>query len=350
MRGSIRRQNDEREGRAPESSLSGQSVSGVQPVEKEGRHHALLGLFTLLWGGNFILAQVALREMAPIAFSVTRFAAGGAALLALLWVGYRKRAVRDGTPLRLLPRIGRSDWPRMLLVSALGAAIAPWMGIEGLALTNGGRASLWLALGPVMSSGIGLLSRTERLGMPGFVGAGLACLGTFVLAADGVSYGQNFWLGDLLLFGSLVLVVWELHLIKPMASKYGPTPVVAVRTLLGGVVYGLIAMPSLVRVCWVDLGAWTWFAILFGGAIGVGVGQLIKVRALRTLGPTRVVVYGNLVPIAAFAIGWLVLGETPTLLAVLAAGMILIGALLLQLVDQRGWDWRFLADSTRLDS
>lgn len=301
----------------------------VLPEQAALPHHVLLLFFVMLWGGNFVLAEVALREMAPISFSVARFLAGGGALLALLYV--QVRAQGDGR--RLFPTLEHGDWPRLLLIAVLGATLAPWLGIEGLGLTHGARASLWLALGPALSCGIGRWMRTERLGRAGYVGVVLAGLGTFALALDGLHPARNYWLGDVLLFTALVLAVTELHLIKPLAVRYGATPMVAARTAIGGGLYLLIGLPALTGESWLDLSAWVWIAILFGGAIGVGVGQWAKVRALHTLGPTRVVLYGNLVPLAAVLIAWLTIGTDPSLLEVTAGVLIILGSIFLQVID-----------------
>ena len=311
----------------------GRAVAAAGPSTLVWPHHATLVLFTFLWGGNFVLAEVALREMAPISFSVSRFAMGGMALLAMLYVQSRLTARRNGSGFRLFPALDRSDWPRLLLVSALGAMLAPWLGIEGLGLTHGARASLWLALGPALSVGCGVLLRTERLGRMGYVGVILAGLGTLTLALDGLQPERNYWFGDLLLFLALLMAVAELHLIKPLAARYGTTSMVAARTAIGGLLYLLIATPALVGETWLNLGLWTWIAILAGGAIGVGVGQWVKVRALHTLGPTRVVLYGNLVPVAALLLAWLALGTAPSPLEIVAAVLILMGAICLQLMD-----------------
>ena len=308
------------------------------PIAGPGRdaplpHHIVLLLFVFIWGGNFVLAEVALRQMAPISFSVSRFLVGGGAMLALLYAQCYLYVRRHGGHIRLFPDIKRRDWPRLLLVSVLGATLAPWLGIEGLGLTHGARASLWLALGPVLSAAIGYLLHTERIGWKGVVGVVLAGLGTFALAVDGLDPDRNYWLGDLLLFLALLTAVAELHLIKPLAARYGATPTVAVRTLLGGLLYLLIASPALVGEPWLRLNAWTWIAILFGGAVGVGVGQWVKVRALKALGPTRVVLYGNLVPLAALWLAWVTIGTDPSILELTAGVLIILGAICLQVFD-----------------
>lgn len=312
--------------REPESQGNGPVLDGAWA------HHGLLSLFVFLWGANFILAEVALQEMEPISFSVARFFMGGVTLVSLFYLQYRVFGDGEG----LFPSVHRDDWMRLLLVSVLGATLAPWLGIEGLELTYGARASLWLALGPVLSSALGHLWDTERIGWTGYLGIGLAGLGTIVLAVDGLQPGRAYWLGDTLLFLALLMTVAELHLIKPLVTRYGSIPMIAARTTIGGLLYVLIATPSLVEEPWLALSTWTWIAILVGGGLGVGVGQWIKVRALDTLGPTRVVLYGNLVPVATLIIAWFTIGTNPSSLEVLAAAFIVLGALCLQVLDFRG--------------
>lgn len=280
-----------------------------------------------------MLAEIALAEMAPISFSVSRFAMGGLAMLLVLYYQCYYDAKANDTTFKFFPKIDREDWGRLFLVSILGATLAPWLGIEGLGLTHGARASIWLALGPAISTGFGYLLTTEKMGLYGYLGVVLAGLGTILLAFDGMRPEQGYWFGDLLLVAALAMTVVELHLIKPLARNYGSVPMVAIRTVIGGSLYILIATPSLVEQTWFSLGFWTWIAILAGGAIGVGVGQWVKVRALRSLGPTQVVIYGNLVPIAAIIIAWLAIGTNPSIYELLAGALIIIGAIFIQVID-----------------
>ncbi len=257
---------------------------------------------------------------------------GIAMLLVLYWQCYYDSKANN-SEFQFFPSIEKGDWGRLLLVSVLGATLAPWLGIEGLGLTHGARASIWLALGPAISTGFGYLLTTEKMGTYGYLGVGLAVGGTLVLAFDGIRPEQGYWLGDLLLLAALAMTVIELHLIKPLARKYGSVSMVAMRTVIGGSLYLVIAAPSLAGESWFTLGFWTWIAILAGGAIGVGVGQWVKVRALRSLGPTQVVIYGNLVPIAAIVIAWLAIGTDPSVFELIAGALIIVGAIFIQVID-----------------
>lgn len=298
-------------------------------------HHGILLLFVFFWGANFILAEVALMEMTPISFSVSRFAMGGIAMLLVMYLQYRNENNNSSGVVPFLPAVKRKHWPRLLLISVIGATLAPWLGIEGLGLTHGARASLWLALGPAVSTGCGFLLSTEKMGRFGYLGVTLAVIGTIILGWDGLRPEQSYWLGDLILIVALILTVIELHLIKPLAREYGSIPIVALRTAIGGSLYILIASPSLVQQTWLSLGLWTWIAILAGGAVGVGLGQWVKVRALKKLGPTQVVLYGNMVPVAALLIAWLSIGENPSQLEIISAVFIISGAIFIQVIDPK---------------
>ncbi len=297
-------------------------------------YHGLLLFFTFLWGANFILAEIALYEMAPIAFSVSRFAIGGVAMCLMLYYRYYKEMKRNRQGAPVFPSVDKEDRPRLIFISIIGAALAPWLGIVGLGLTYGARASLWLALGPVVSVGFGTLWSTEKLQKTGYAGIFLAAAGTLILALSSFRQEAGYWLGDLLLIIALILTVIELHLIKPLARKYGSTQITTQRTIIGCSVYLLIAMPSLLKQPWLSLSFWTWFAILAGGAVGVGIGMWVQVSALHKLGPTKVVLYSNMVPVAAMFVAWLSIGTDPTLFDIISAAFIVSGAVLLQLFDR----------------
>ena len=300
-------------------------------VRRASPHHSLLLLFTVVWGSNFVLAEMALREMTAIAFSVARFGMAALVMLVILYFRERSRASKNGGHFTFFPQLKRSQIPRLVAVAILGATLAPWLGIEGLKLTSSGRASLWLAMLPVVSAALGVLLQTERIRWLGTLGLVAAGVGTIGLALDGVSSEQQYWLGDVFLVVAICCTAIELHLIKPLAAEYGSTSMVATRNMIGVPIYLLIASPALVQQPWLNLDVWTWVAILVGGGIGVGMGQWVKVRALNVLGPTRVVLYGNLVPPVTLLLAWLILGTEPTALEVGAGLLIVAGAVCVQM-------------------
>lgn len=192
--------------------------------------------------------------------------------------------------------------------------MAPWLGIEGLAATHGTRAAVWVALCPVVSALIGRFRGSEILTRANIIGLGLGVTGGLLLTIDGATSGMGYGRGDIMLFAALILAVTELHLLQSVIQRLGALRVLAWRTAFGATVYLGIAAPSLVVQPWATLNGATWTAILFGGCIAIGLGHWVQLQSIPRIGPTRVVVYNNLVPFAAIFIGWLALGGLPSVL------------------------------------
>lgn len=186
-------------------------------------HHSLLLLFTIFWGANFILAEVALNEMLPISFSVSRFVIGGIAMLLLLYLQCYLDAKRAGEPLKFFPSVEKQDWGRLLLISVFGAALAPWLGIEGLGMTHGSRASIWLALGTVISTGCSVLFRTEKIGTYIYVGIILAAM---VIAWLSIGENPSFYeilAGLLIIAGAIFVQLLDAFRTERDDSSTGPS-------------------------------------------------------------------------------------------------------------------------------
>jgi drug/metabolite transporter (DMT)-like permease len=288
--------------------------------------HVALSAFTFVWGANFVLAAVALREVTPIVFSVSRFAFAALLLFPLIF----RRTRREGAP---RPRPRPAQLARLVAVAVLGAALAPWLGIEGLARSTAGRAALYPAMAPAISALVGRAMGHETLSATNAGGLLLVGLGSVALAADRIGGGGDVT-GDLLLGAAVVAAVAELHLIKALATAWGPATATAWRTTLGTALYALVALPFLLATPWGSLSSWTWVAIVLGGTIGVGLGSWVKVAASEILGPTRVIVYGNLVPLTTALLGALALHQYPSAFEGLAGLFVVAGAFLVQRRDR----------------
>lgn len=295
---------------------------------KQGWHsHGLLLFFTLIWGSNFILAELALDEMSPLAFSAMRFSMGGIFLTFIVLLGSKNN------PWILFKKLSQKEWIRLFIIILIGAILAPWLGIEGLKQTDGGRASIWLALGPLFSIIIGSRLKTERYGFLMVLGLVLAVAGSTLLIFDGMTFKTNYLQGDLLLVTALLLTVLELHLIKPLIHHHGALPVLTLRSILGSMFYLAIAFPAISNVSWSFLSQITWIAVVFGGIVGISMGQWVKMKSVHAIGPTRVVMYGNFVPVITLGISMMMLCHDPSGTEWSAALLMISGMMLVQVWD-----------------
>ena len=124
-------------------SLS-QPAGGLAPA---GRPATSAGSFTwvdaamllvlLIWGVNFAIIKVALREIDPLAFAALRFGLATAMMVGLALAFERSL------------RIQRGDFWKLLGLGLLGNGIYQILFMSGIARTTAGNTSLILATAPI---------------------------------------------------------------------------------------------------------------------------------------------------------------------------------------------------------
>ena len=107
------------------------------------------------------------------------------------------------------------------------------------------------------------------------------------------------------------------------------------RTVFGGLIYLLIALPAGVGLPWTQLPDIVWIALAFGGVLAIGIGHWVQGSAIQTIGPTRVVLYHNVVPIIALIASALLVQGSPSFVELVAIVLIVLGIGTVQLTDAR---------------
>lgn len=275
----------------------------------------LLGM-ALIWGVNFSVVKYGTEVVPALAFNGARMLLASLALGALAW-----------TRLRWL---ARADVRMLLLLGVLGNGVYQLLFVLGIERTRAGNAALMLAATPAFIALIGWLRGVERPSWRTLVGIVLSIAGIGIIVfstAQAPSAGASL-LGDLLVLAGCLS--WALYtvLLKPYSHRIDGIALSAV-TMFGGLVVLLaVAAPSMVRTSWTALPAGGWGAIVYSGLLALVVAYLFWYRGLRTLGPTRTAMYGNLQPVIALLVAWLTLGERPLPAQGVGAAAILAGLLL----------------------
>ncbi len=277
-----------------------------------------LGLLSLavIWGVNFSVVKFALAELDPLALNALRFPLATAALT----------LVAAGRPGPALP--SGEDAARVVLLGILGNVAYQLCFVIGLDWTRAGNASLLLATTPVWTVLLSAAAGHERPSARVSVGVAGTLLGMALVVAGGdaeVSLEGATLRGDLLMV--LAAVLWSAYTVagRGPVARYGSLRLTTWTLQVGTPLLVLLGLPSLAgtELRSVSLGAWT--AVVYSGLFSIALAYLIWYRGVRRLGNNRTAVYSNLVPVAALATAWLWLGETPSSLQLLGAGVILGG-------------------------
>ncbi len=274
-----------------------------------------------IWGVNFTIVKLALREFNPLVFNALRFGLATVVMLGILWRRGRAPGERN---LALAPR---RDWVLIVLLGLCGHTLYQVLFINGLALTTPANSSLLMATAPIWVAIIGLVLGIERINRVMWAGilmsfSGIALL---ILSGNAVSLGGATLMGDLLLLGCAILWAAYTTASKPLLGRYSPLRLTAWSMVAGTIPLVLLSIPAVAREDWSQLSLGAWGALAFSALFAVVIGYLIWYTSVQRVGNARTAVYSNLTPVAAIVFAWLVLGDALMPLQLLGAAIVLAG-------------------------
>jgi drug/metabolite transporter (DMT)-like permease len=289
------------------------------------RADAALLLMVFIWGVNFAVAKDALAELPPLVFNELRFPL--AALVVFLALRLRGRIP--------LPR--RADLARVIGLGILGNVVYQQFFIFGLAHTRAGIASVLLAGTPILTTLLSSIAGHERIRPLVWAGVFASFAGIVLVVVSGAraNPGENTLLGDALMVGATV--AWALYTVgsRSLIQRYGSIPVTAWTLWIGAAGICAIGLPATLQT---DLRAvhWTtWLAVVYAGALSIGLAYLLWYHGVRAIGNTRTSAYSNLTPVIALVVAWWWLDEVPSAGQLLGAAIIIGGVWLVQFAARR---------------
>jgi drug/metabolite transporter (DMT)-like permease len=305
------------------------TAAGREPVQTPPSAplaaYAALGLMIVIWAVNFSVAKLALDVLSPPALNALRFPFAAV----VVWLALR---VRGPIP---LPR--RGDVPRLLLLAVLGNLIYQQFFIFGLDQTRAGTAAVLLAGTPILTAALSHVAGHEQVGARLWIGV-LATFAGIVLvvtagapAVTGADAAPRVKLmGELLMIGASLS--WAVYTVgsRSLIARYGSVPVTAWTLWAGTLGLVLIGVPDVVRTDFSMVTPAIWLAIIYAGALSIGVAYLIWYNGVRQIGNTRTGVFSNLTPAVALLVAWLWLGEVPAVGQLAGAAVIIVGVTLTQ--------------------
>lgn len=261
-----------------------------------------LACVPLIWGGTFIAGRVVSAHLPPATAAALRFVFAALALLA---------AVRLSRGWRAMGQLG---WRQLGATAALGATgvlAYNLLFFQALALLPASRASVIVALTPVVTLVLAAVVLGDRLSLRRWGGAVMALAGVWAVVTRGdlsqlaVAVGR----GELAMFGAVCS--WAVYTLVGRTMLRGVPPLVATAwAAVWGVVF-------LVPVAWLergqvraaDVSTGTLAGLVYLGVLGTAVGFVWYSEGVQRLGSDRAVAFNNMVPVFGMALGWMLLGE-----------------------------------------
>lgn len=277
----------------------------------------LLLVLSVLWGGSFFFAKVALVEISP---------------LTLVWLRVFIAALALGTlSIALGKRVPRSRgvWKNFFVLGAINNLIPFSLLFWGQTHIGGGLASILTAIVPVFTVLVAhATTRDEKLTRGKMVGVLFGVIGVGVMIGMDLGNGQGFWWICAMVaclvgaFSYAVATVYGRRFqsmgIEPMTVAFGQ---VTATTIMMAPIALLVERPWHLSTP----SSATALAVLGLGVLSTAVAYVLFFRILARGGATNISLVTFLIPVSAILLGAVFLGERLGANHVVGMGLIFLG-------------------------
>jgi len=276
------------------------------------RPAAALAATVLLWASAFAAIRAALEHFSASHLSVLRLLI---AALALGVVG-AARGVR-------LP--ARRDIPAIAAVGFAGMTAYQLLLNSGERTVPAGTAALLINISPVFTAVAASVLLHERMTRLGWIGVAIACAGASLIAVAGRD-GLALEEGALLVLGAAVAQATFFVAQKPLLRRYGSLELTTWAMALGALM-ALPFAPGLPGAI-ADAPAEALAAVVFLGLGASAIGFVTWAYACAWIDVSVAAATLYSVPVVAFTVAWVWLGEEPAPMALVGGAIALVGVAL----------------------
>lgn len=273
----------------------------------------LLLLMVVIWGSNFTVVKVALRDFPELAFNGMRMVVACVIFLAAMRLSRTRTA------------LSRADWSRLVVLGIVGHFLYQLCFVGGLKRTSVANSSLIVGASPVLIALLSSAAGHERVPLLRWAGVFLAFTGLYFVVGHRADWSAGSWQGDALVIVSMVC--WATYSVaaQPLLKRHSPLRVTGISFVIGTGLYIFTSAPFLIAVDWSSISLTSWILTVLSAALALNLAYLIWYTGIQKLGGTRTAVYSYLVPIVAMLVAAVWLGETVSGNQIVGAAAILTG-------------------------
>ncbi len=276
--------------------------------------HLLLLLMVAIWGANYSLIKVVLRELPPPVFNALRLLIASAVFLALLALTARTRPTRR-------------EWLQLAGLGLYGQFLYQLFFLNGMSRTSVANASLIIGLVPMVVALTNAALGLERLSRAYWIGMIVSVIGMYFVVGLDAGMSAASLIGDALTFGAVL--AWSAYTVaaKPLLARHTPIVVTGWSMSIGTLFYLPYALPDMLAVDWRQVSGGAWLGTTLSALLALNLSYILWNTAVQRIGSSQTAIYSNLIPVAAVGTAAVWLREPIDRWKAIGAGLIVAGLL-----------------------
>ena len=286
---------------------------------------AALLLMVLIWGSNFSVVKVALRDFPEIPFNAMRLLVGSVVFLGAIW--WRRDSEQQQAPLT------RTDWRQLIFLGAVGTFLYQLCFVGGVRRTSVANGSLIVGISPIVIALLSAWAGHERIKPVRWVGVLLALAGLYVIVGHGAELSSQTLAGDALMMAGVLC--WSVYSVasQPILKRHSALTVIGLTFSLGAALYVVTMIPILIKVDWRSISLQSWGLMLASALLALNLSYFIWYTGLKKMGGSRTSVYSYLTPVVAMMVAAVWLAEPVSANQIAGAGAVFAGLLITRFVN-----------------
>ncbi len=294
--------------------MSDATTSSAAP-SRDGTAIAAVAITILIWASAFPAIRAGLQAFGPIELGAARFAIAG-------------------VPAALYLIITRPGWPergelwRIATGGIFFVALYTVLLNVGEKTVSAGAASFIINVNPIITAIFAMLLLNETFSRSAWLGTAISFAGIGLIAV-GEGEGLRFDTGALFIFGAALCNTITTIVQKPLFKKHRPVTVAAWNIVIGALILSP-AMPAAAMAA-SQASAPALFAVIYLGLGPSMVAYATYSVMLAKFPASRAANFLYSVPPLSTLLGFLWLGEVPSLIAIVGGAMALIGVIVVNL-------------------
>jgi drug/metabolite transporter (DMT)-like permease len=276
--------------------------------------YAGLILAVMFWGLSFVATKIALESIPVFTLIFIRF------FLSSIFFGLL--ILKRGFP-RFSPKCRR-----LILLTALFEPVLYFtFETMGLKYTSAPKASLIIAMIPMMVLVLATFVLKERARKTGFFGILISLIGIWFLVTGTRDFNWDFQgalIGDLLIFGAVFSASIYIICARHLGKKYSSVEITTMQTLYGAMFFTVPFVWELPEVHWSLISGRSIAALVYLTVFATIAAYLLYNHALTKIPAAKASVFINGIPLVTITGAWFLLEETLTLVQAGGGFLVLI--------------------------